>query len=81
MTLMDDTFTNKLRDLRDDVERRDPAAFRMHLHELARRGLYDDELDALTRKSLSTGLDEYVWARVARQLKVLWASHSGTSGG
>ena len=77
---MDDTITNKLRNLRDDVERRNPVAFRMHLHELARRGMCDDELDALTRNG-STGFDEDVWTRVAKRLEVLWASHSGASGG
>ncbi|OGB13588.1 MAG: hypothetical protein A2W72_15095 [Burkholderiales bacterium RIFCSPLOWO2_12_67_14] len=81
MTSIDDTITNKLRDLRDDVKRRDPVAFRMHLHELARRGLYDGILDASTRDLWSTGFDEDVWKRVAERLKVLWASHSGASGG
>lgn len=75
MTSMDDTITNKLRNLRDDVERRDPVAFRMHLHELARRGLYDDVLDALTREWRLTQLDEEVWKLVAERLDVLSISH------
>lgn len=76
---MDDTITNKLRDLCHDVERREPAAFRMHLHELARRGLHDDELDALTRKWRLTGLDEAVWIRVAKRVDVLSTSHESYS--
>lgn len=76
---MDDSITNKLRDLHVDVERRDPASFRMHLHELARRGLYDDELDALTG-NWSTGFDEYVWMRLAERLDTLLISHQRSSG-
>lgn len=75
MTSMDDTITNKLRDLCDDVERRDPPAFHMHLYELARRGQYDDVLDTLTRERRSTELDEDDWMRVAERLDVLWISH------
>lgn len=39
-----DSIENKLHDLHTDVSRRDAVVFRMQLHELARRGLYDAEL-------------------------------------
>jgi hypothetical protein len=62
-----DSISNKLLDLHDDVVRRDPVAFRMRLHELARRGLHDAELDVLTR-AWSTGFDEGVWKQLAERL-------------
>lgn len=76
---MDDPVTDKLRNLHDDVARRDAVAFRMHLHELARRGLYDDVLDALTR-NWSSGFGEDVWQRVADRLAVVSRSHENALG-
>jgi hypothetical protein len=73
-TSMDDRINNKLRNLHDDVAGRDAVAFRMHLHELARRGLYDAELDALTR-DWSTGFVEDVWRLVAERLAVVSQTH------
>ena len=70
-----DSITNKLQDLHEDVARRDAVAFRMHLHELAQRGLYDDVLDALMRDSWATGLDEGLWMTVAERLDVVSRSH------
>ena len=76
---MDDPVTNKLRNLHDDVARRDAVAFRMHLHELARRGLYDDVLDALTR-NWSSGFGEDVWRLVAERLAVVSQIHESALG-
>ena len=69
-----DSISNKLLDLHDDVTRRDAVAFRMHVHELARRGLYDAELDGLTR-DWSTGFSEGVWRLVADRLAVVTQIH------
>ena len=66
-----DSITNKLKDLHQDVARRDAVCFRMHLHELARRGLYDAELDALTIVTWSTGFDDAGWDRVAERLNAI----------
>ena len=75
-----DSIENKLQDLHADVSRRDAVAFRMHLHELARRGLYDAELDVLTQGTWATGFDEDVWALVAERLVVLSSSHEKFTG-
>lgn len=74
-----DSISNKLLDLHDDVTRRDAAAFRMHVHELARRGLHDAELDALTRK-WSTGFGEDDWRLVAERLAVVSQTHENALG-
>lgn len=63
-----DSIADKLRDLQHDIGRRDAVAFRMHLHELARRGLYNAELDAMTRDEWSTGFGDDMWNLVAAQL-------------
>lgn len=74
-----DSITNKLQDLHEDVARRDAVCLRMHLHELDRRGLYDAELDALTRE-WSTGFGEDVWMRVAERLAVVSQTHEDALG-
>ena len=74
-----DSIKNKLQDLHEDVARRDAVAFRMHLHELARRGLHDAELDALTRK-WTTGFGEDVWKLVAERPAVVSQTHENTLG-
>ena len=79
ITAMDDPISNKLRNLHDDVARRDAVCLRMHLHELARRGLHDAELDALTRQ-WSTGLGEDVWRLVADRLAVVSHTHENALG-
>lgn len=81
ITSMDDPVTDKLRNLHDDVARRDAVVVvvRMHLRELARRGLHDAELDALTRK-WSTGFDEGVWRLVAERLEVVSQIHENAWG-
>jgi len=71
-----DSISNKLEDLEGDVARRDAVLFRMHFHELGRRGLYDAELDALTRESWSTGYDEDVWRRVAERLDAVTSAYN-----
>lgn len=76
---MDDPVTNKLRNLHDDVARRDAVCLRMHLHELARRGLHDAELDELTRE-WSTGFGEDVWRLVAERLAVVSQAYEGGLG-
>ena len=70
-----DSITNKLKDLHHDVDRRDAVAFRMHLHELARRGLYDAEIDALTIGTWSAGFDDVVWKLVKERLKAISNSY------
>ena len=80
VTAMDDPVTDKLQNLHDDVARRDAVCLRMHLHELARRDLYDDVLDALTRDSWSTGFDEDVWRLVAERLAAVSQTHENALG-
>lgn len=72
---MVDSIVNKLGDLHRDLERRDSVAFRMHLHELARRGLCDADLDTLTASTWSTGFNEDLWQRLAERLAVVTKTH------
>lgn len=74
-----DSISNKLLDLHDDVTRRDAVVLRMHLHELARRGLYDAKLDALTR-NWSTGFGDDDWRLVAERLAVVSQTHENALG-
>ena len=76
---MDDPVTDKLRNLHDDVARRDAVAFRMHVQELARRGLYDAGLDALTR-NWSTGFGDDDWRLVAERLALVSQTHENALG-
>lgn len=74
-----DSISNKLLDLHDDVTRRDAVGLRMHLHELARRGLYDAGLDALTR-NWSTGFGDDDWRLVAERHALVSQTHENALG-
>ena len=80
MTPMDDPITNRLRNLHCDVARHDAVCLRMHLHELARRGMYDDVLDALPRDSWSTGFGADVWKQLPERLAVVSQTYGNEYG-
>lgn len=74
-----DSITNKLRDLEADLARRDAVGFRMHLHELGQRGLYDVELDELTASTRAGGFDTERWSRLAERLAAVVRQHGDGS--
>ena len=69
------SLLNKLLDLQRDCARRDSVTLRMHLFELSRRGLDDQELHELTA-GWDAGLDEEAWRRIEARVQALYAAYA-----
>ncbi len=69
------SLLNKLLDLQRDCARRDSVTLRMHLFELSRRGLDDQELHELTA-GWDVGLDEEEWRRIEARVQALSAAYA-----